>query len=54
MWEEREKNYRPNYDRPLICCTALVRLDDGSNTVYGHTDTSQNGLCEMFTMRGEE
>lgn len=54
MWEEKDGHYFPNYNRPLTCCTALVNLDDGSNTVYGHTKTNYDGMCEMFVMRGEE
>lgn len=50
MWEECDGRYLPNYNRPLVCCTALVDED----VVYGHTDATHNGMCEMFTMRGEE
>ena len=52
MWENRKDgNYLPNYDKRLTCCTALVRLPDGSNVVYGHTDPHDYGFCEMWKER---
>ena len=53
MWERNGDGvYLPNYHKELTCCTVLVRLSDGSNTVYGHTEP-HDGVCEMFTERGE-
>lgn len=53
MWEEQNGRYLPNYNKPLVCCTALVFLE-GGNTVYGHTDVTHNGMCELFVARGEK
>ena len=63
MWErgcdkDFPDRYLPNYDKPMTCCTAMVRMSDGSNTVYGHSEPAEDdyGICEMWmsTERGEK